>query len=67
MSYEQQLELLLNKPRESTPEEFDHWQKTELNWWAEKQFPIIWIAVAVQLSALGFMFGMMKINSVIFS
>ena len=60
--YEQQLELQLNKTREATPEQFEEWQEKELNWWAERQFPIIWIACFVQLSALGFMAMIMMIN-----
>ena len=60
--YEQQLELQLNKTREATPEQFEEWQETELKWWADRQFPIIWIACFVQLSALGFMAIIMMIN-----
>ena len=60
--YEQQLELQLNKTKEATPEHFEEWQETELKWWADRQFPIIWIACFVQLSALGFMAMIMMIN-----
>jgi len=62
MSYEQQLSLQLNKPREATPQEFDEWQEKELNWWAERQFKIIIIATIVQISALGFMASVMLFN-----
>ena len=58
---EQQLELLLDKPRDATPEEFEEWQNTSLKWWADRQFKIIIIATFVQLSALGFMFSVMFI------
>jgi hypothetical protein len=52
--------------KEATPEEFAEWQETELNWWAERQFPIIWIACLVQISALAFMGAVMLLNSHIF-
>tara|TARA_B100000073_G_scaffold159811_1_gene132017 strand:- start:851 stop:1060 length:210 start_codon:yes stop_codon:yes gene_type:complete len=58
---EQQLDLLLDKPRDATPEEFEEWQNTSLKWWADRQFKIIIIATFVQLSALGFMFSVMFI------
>ena len=60
--YEQQLELQLNKTKEATPEQFEEWQETELKWWADRQFTIIWIACFVQLSALGVMAMIMMIN-----
>ena len=65
-TYEQQLELQLNATREATPEQFEEWQEKELNWWAERQFPIVWIACFVQLSALGFMAMIMMINDYYF-
>ena len=65
-TYEQQLELQLNATKEATPEEFNEWQETELKWWAERQFPIVWIACFVQLSALGFMALIMTINGYYF-
>tara|TARA_B100001109_G_scaffold167208_1_gene136327 strand:- start:111 stop:413 length:303 start_codon:yes stop_codon:yes gene_type:complete len=52
--YEHQLEFQF-KPRNATPKEFDEWQETELNWWAEKQLNFVAIASLIQLSALGFM------------
>ena len=64
--YEQQLELQLNKTVDATPEQFEEWQKTELKWWADRQFPIVWIACFVQLSALGFMALIMTINGYYF-
>ena len=60
--YEQQLELQLNKTIDATPEEVEEWYQKELKWWADKQFPIVWIACFVQLSALGFMAMIMMIN-----
>ncbi len=53
--YPQQLELQLNKTVEATDEEWDEWQEKELDWWAEKQIPIVAFMAFVQL----FMFGSM--------
>jgi hypothetical protein len=51
--YEQQLELQLNKTVEATPDEFLEWQEKELNWWAEKQLPIVAFMAVVQLVMFG--------------
>ena len=53
--YEQQLELQLNKTEDATEEEWLEWQEKELDWWAEKQIPIVAFMAFVQL----FMFGSM--------
>ena len=53
--YPQQLEMQLNKTVEATDEEWDEWQEKELDWWAEKQIPIVAVMAFVQL----FMFGSM--------
>ena len=53
--YPQQLELQLNKTVDATDEEWDEWQEKELDWWAEKQIPIVAFMAFVQL----FMFGSM--------
>ena len=53
--YPQQLEIQLNKTVEATDEEWDEWQEKELDWWAEKQIPIVALMAFVQL----FMFGSM--------
>ena len=53
--YPQQLEIQLNKTVEATDKEWDEWQEKELNWWAEKQIPIVAFMAFVQL----FMFGSM--------
>ena len=53
--YPQQLEIQLNKTVEATDEEWDEWQAKELDWWAEKQIPIVAFMAFVQL----FMFGSM--------
>ena len=46
--YPQQEALLLNKPRDATPEEFDKWFKTELAPQANKQFKLIIVATILQ-------------------
>ena len=53
--YPQQGEIQLNKTVEATDEEWDEWQEKELDWWAEKQIPIVAFMAFVQL----FMFGSM--------
>ena len=47
-TYPQQEALLLNKPRDATPEEFDEWFKTELAPQANKQFNLIIVATILQ-------------------
>jgi|TARA_R100000353_G_scaffold31761_1_gene25887 hypothetical protein len=51
--YPQQLEIQLNKTVEATDEEWDEWQEKELNWWAEKQIPIVAFMAFVQLFVFG--------------
>ena len=46
--YPQQEALLLNKPRDATPEEFDEWFKTELTPQANMQFKLIIVATVLQ-------------------
>ena len=55
MKIPQQPSLLLNKPNEASPEEFLHWQETELNWWADKQLAIVALMSFVQVAVFGFM------------
>jgi len=52
--YSKQLELVF-KPEDATTEHINHWQETELNWWAERQLGFVAIASLIQISALGFM------------
>ena len=47
--YEQQLELLLNKPRDATPKEAEDWYEEELKWWGDRQLKIVAIATVVQI------------------
>ena len=51
--YEQQLELQLNATVDATPEQINDWQDKELNWWAEKQLPIVAFMAVVQLVMFG--------------
>ena len=46
--YPQQEALLLNKPRDATPEEFDEWLQTELTLQTNKQFKLIIVATVLQ-------------------
>ena len=64
--YEQQLELLLNKPRDATPKEAEDWYEEELKWWGDRQLKIVAIATVVQISALGFMAAVMLFNQSVF-
>ena len=51
----QQLNLNFG-PRDATPEEFEEWRKSELDWWGDRQLKFIALAVLVQFGALVFMF-----------
>ena len=51
--YPQQLEIQLNKTVEATDEEWDEWEEKELNWWAERQIPIVAFMAFVQLFVFG--------------
>ena len=53
--YPQQLELQLNKTVEATNKEWDDWEEKELNWWAEKQIPLVAFMAFVQLFVFGSM------------
>ena len=66
MKIPQQTNLLLNKPNEAAPEEFLHWQETELNWWADKQLSIVALMSFVQVAVFGFMLFIFYVNTKIF-
>ena len=51
--YPQQLEIQLNKTVDATDEECDEWQEKELDWWAERQIPIVAFMAFVQLFVFG--------------
>jgi hypothetical protein len=50
----------------ATPEEFDEWQQTELNWWADRQLSIVALMSVVQVVVFGLMLVVFYINSKIF-
>ena len=60
----QQLKLLLDKPRDATPEEQKEWINTEGKKWADLQGKIIIGLSILQVCLLGFMLGMMGIIEV---
>ena len=51
--YPQQLEIQLNKTVDATDEEWDELQEKELDWWAERQIPIVAFMAFVQLFVFG--------------
>lgn len=61
----QQLKLLLDKPRDCTPEEQKEWINTEGKKWADLQGKIIIGLSILQVGLLGFMLGMMQIIEVL--
>ena len=66
IEYPTQPQFLFKHP-DATPKEVEDWYENELKVWADRQFPIIWIACAVQLSALGFMGLVMMVNQYLFT
>ena len=50
----------------ATPEEFDEWQQTELNWWADRQLRIVAVMSVVQVVVFGLMLLVFYINSKVF-
>jgi hypothetical protein len=50
----------------ATPEEFDEWQQTELNWWADRQLSIVALMSVVQVAVFGLMLLVFYINSKVF-
>jgi len=66
MKIPQQQSLLLNKPNEASPEEFLHWQETELNWWADRQLAIVALMSFVQVAVFGLMLLTFYVNTKIF-
>ena len=68
MRYPIQKELLLNKPADATPQEVKHWEQTD--YFRKGDFDPIKLFVIVptliQVSAVGFMFLIFYINSLLF-
>ena len=50
----------------ATPEEFEKWQQTELNWWADRQLSIVALMSVVQVAVFGLMLLVFYINSKVF-
>ena len=46
--------------------DFEEWQKTELNWWADRQLKIVALMTCVQLGMFGLMLLCFDINSLVF-
>ena len=55
MKIPQQPDLLFNKPKNASSDDFLHWEKTELNWWANRQLKIVAIMSGVQVGVFMFM------------
>ena len=60
--YPQQEALLLNKPRDATPEEFDEWLQTELTPQTNKQFKLIIVATVLQVFSWLFVMAILYLN-----
>ena len=50
-----QLKFNFLKNRDATPSEIEEWQKTELQWWGDRQLNFVAIAAVIQLCTLLFM------------
>lgn len=63
-----QLELLLNKPRDATPEEVKEWENTD--YFRKGDFDPLFLFVVVptiiQVSVVGLMFGIFALNQYLF-
>ena len=66
MKIPQQPNLLFNKPKNASSEDFLNWEKTELNWWANRQLKIVAMMSVVQVSAFMFMLLSFHIISFLF-
>ena len=63
---EQQLSLPLDNSTDVTFEDCDNWQKTELNWWADRQLKIVALMSGIQVGMFGLMLLCFYINSLAF-
>ena len=65
---EQQLELLLNKPADATPEEYAEWRKND--YFSKGDFDPLFLFVAIptfiQLLMFGFMLAVFALNDSLF-
>ena len=66
MKIPQQLNLLFNKPKNASSEDFLNWERTELNWWANRQLKIVAMMSVIQVSVFMFMLLSFHIISFLF-
>ena len=66
MKIPQQPNLLFNKPKNASSEDFLNWEKTELNWWANRQLKIVAMMSVVQVSAFMLMLLSFYLISLLF-
>ena len=66
MKIPQQPNLLFNKPKNASSEDFLNWERTELNWWANRQLKIVAMMSVVQVSAFMFMLLSFYLISLLF-
>ena len=60
--YNTQLEIQLNKTIDATTEEVQDGKEKELDWWGDRQFIFVTVAVIVQLCTLLFMASVMIVT-----
>ena len=66
MKIPQQPNLLFNKPKNASSEDFLNWERTELNWWANRQLKIVAMMSVIQVSVFMFMLLSFYIISFLF-
>ena len=66
MKIPQQPNLLFNKPKNASSEDFLNWERTELNWLANRQLKIVAMMSVIQVSAFMFMLLSFHIISFLF-
>ena len=66
MKIPQQPNLLFNKPKNASSEDFLNWERTELNWWANRQLKIVAMMSVIQVSVFLFMLLSFHIISFLF-
>ena len=66
MKIPQQPNLLFNKPKNASSEDFLNWERTELNWWANRQLKIVAMMSVIQVSVFMFMLLSFHIISFLF-
>ena len=66
MKIPQQPNLSFNKPKNASSEDFLNWEKTELNWWANRQLKIVAMMSVVQVSVFMLMLLSFYLISLLF-